>query len=111
MTSKKPPPQSVKPKKRTLPPIRYLSKKPLPATRINWPKFYESQHQDPFATTESLQSFDTLKRFLFRVIHRESSVLIVGCGNSRLGEALYDSGVENITCTGRLLFCVRFGCT
>lgn len=39
-----------------------------------------------------------MKRFLFRFIHRESTVLIVGCGNSRLGEALYDSGVENITC-------------
>ena len=79
--------------------ISYVAKKALPLTRINWLKYWESQHQDPFACTESLQSFDTIKRFLFRFIHRDSAVLIVGCGNSRLGECLYDSGVENITCT------------
>ena len=101
MESTKAPPENPekKVKKRALPPIRHVKTKPLPKTRINWSKFWETQHQDPFAVTESLQSFDTLKRFLFRFVHRDSQILIVGCGNSRLGEALYDSGVENITCT------------
>jgi SAM-dependent methyltransferase len=86
-----------KPKKKRLPPIRFLPKKPLPRTRVDWCKYWEAQHQDPFECTEALQSFEALKRFLFRFVCRESKVLIVGCGNSRLGEALYDCGITNIT--------------
>ena len=89
---------STRKKKRYGPAIKYSAKKKLPQTRINWPVYWSSQHQDPFACTEALQSFGAIKRFLFRFVHRDSIVLIVGCGNSRLGESLYDSGIQNITC-------------
>eukprot|EP00949_MAST-11_sp_MAST-11-sp1_P003491 g3491.t1 len=70
----------------------------LPATRIDWPKYWDAQPQDPFASQEFLQSFQGIKRFIFRYVEKRSRVLVVGCGNSRLAEDIYDCGVHNITC-------------
>jgi SAM-dependent methyltransferase len=43
-----------------------------------------------------LQSYDVLKPF-FEVVKREHSILILGCGNSPLGEQMYDDGYRRIT--------------
>ena len=62
-----------------------------------WKRYFAEQAQDPFHSEEFLQDFQGIKRPIMAQLKKKSKILQVGCGNSYLGEDIYDCGIENVT--------------
>ena len=62
-----------------------------------WKRYFAEQAQDPFHSEEFLQGFQGIKRPIMAQLKKKSKILQVGCGNSYLGEDIYDCGIENVT--------------
>ena len=58
-----------------------------------WNKRYREQSKTTF---DWLEDFESLKDYLLPLVSSESKVLIAGCGNSQLGELLYQKGTEKV---------------
>jgi len=66
-------------------------------TEAYWDERYAAQDGSNF---DWYQDFGTLRPHLLPYLqnHQNFEILIPGCGNSRLGAELYDSGFVNLTC-------------
>ena len=43
-----------------------------------------------------LENFESMNKVIAEFIKPEHKILMIGCGNARLSEDLYDAGYENI---------------
>ncbi|GAB5589104.1 hypothetical protein Unana1_04004 [Umbelopsis nana] len=65
-------------------------------TQEYWEERY--QKESPQVTFDWFKTYQDLKPTLNEVIpFKEASILMLGCGNSTLGEDMYDDGYKNIT--------------
>lgn len=62
-------------------------------SKAYWDKFFEKRKGVPF---EWYGEYKDIKDILAKEINPKHKILIAGCGNSLLGEQLYDNGFENI---------------
>ncbi|CAI2380445.1 unnamed protein product [Moneuplotes crassus] len=61
------------------------------------PEFWEDRYQrdtDPF---DWYQKYEGIKDIITQYINTSSTILNLGCGNSRMSEEMYEEGYENIT--------------
>jgi len=63
-------------------------------TKEYWNKFFEKRGGNTF---EWYGSYKTYKSVLNKEIPKKNRILIAGCGNSLMGEEMYDDGYESIT--------------
>ncbi|KAI8141340.1 S-adenosyl-L-methionine-dependent methyltransferase [Fennellomyces sp. T-0311] len=65
-------------------------------TQAYWEERY--QNEDAQTTFDWFKTYDELKPLLREQIpNKEASILMLGCGNSTLGEDMYKDGYKNIT--------------
>ncbi|KAF8518977.1 S-adenosyl-L-methionine-dependent methyltransferase [Hysterangium stoloniferum] len=60
-----------------------------------WDQRYRSEDRD--ASFDWFKSYSQISGLLSEFIRPESRILMLGCGNSKLSEEMYDAGYKNIT--------------
>ena len=60
-------------------------------------KYWDSRYSRRPEAFDWLQTLPSLQALLFKYINKNDNILHIGCGNSRLPEALSDEGYEKIT--------------
>ncbi|KAG2186614.1 hypothetical protein INT44_002838 [Umbelopsis vinacea] len=73
---------------------------PEDPTAYKTQKYWEERYQkeSPQVTFDWFKTYEDLKpTFNATIPSKESSILMLGCGNSTLGEDMYDDGYKNIT--------------
>lgn len=60
-------------------------------------RYWDEHYQREKGQFDWYQRWGDLENFMTRHLKKEHSVLIVGCGNSRMGEKMFDSGYQLIT--------------
>ena len=61
------------------------------------PRYWDRRYQENEGQMyDWLEGYASLKHLFQNKIDRNSRILILGCGNSKLGEEIYDDGFQNI---------------
>ena len=61
------------------------------------PKYWDKRYSENAGSVfDWLEEYHSLKSLLSELLTPESKVLILGCGNAKFSEDLYDDGFENI---------------
>ena len=61
------------------------------------PKYWDRRYKaHPGSTFDWLVDYQTLKPLLQNIMTKDSNILMIGCGNSTLGEDMYKDGYHSI---------------